>query len=120
MAAELVRYVQGHLANIPATTNTTLLTPNGPTKVALRSLVVFNPTAAAINVTVHVRQTTNGVVDAAATTNEIVNESLAAKARLVLSGTPYLVLANGAVISVFASAVGLNAWAAAEVAERDR
>lgn len=120
MAQELKRYAQGFQGNIAVATETTVLTPNGATKLGLLQVVIFNPTGGAITVQVHIRPTTNGAVDAAAQANRLVDESLASKARLVLSGTPYAILANGAVLSVNGSALGLNAWASAEVLDRDR
>ncbi len=120
MASSLKRYFEGFQGAIAATTDTTVITPNGQEKLAVLSIVVYNPTAAAITVKVNVRRTASGAVEAAATANELVNESLAAKGRLTLSGTPYLILPNGAVISVNGSALGLNAWVSAEIAERNR
>lgn len=116
----LERTWQGVVANAPAATDTALLTPNGPTKLLVKSIVIFNQSAGAITVVVNVRQTTAGVVDAAGPTNQIVNEALAAKARLTLSGDPLLTLVSGAIISINPSAVGINAWASADVADRDR
>lgn len=119
MPLDIKRTWQGVIANAPATTDTPLLTPNGPTKLLVKSIVIFNQSAGAIVVVVNVRQTTNGVVDAAGPTNQIVNETIAAKTRLVLSGDPLLTLVAGAIISINPAAVGINAWASADVADRD-
>jgi len=108
-------YDGGHQGNLAAATDVVIYTARAVRKFAVKTIVVYNPTAGAIDVTVNIRQTGQAV----AGENQLVNaEALAPKTRLILSGDPLAVLEQNGIVSVKGSVIGLNAWVSGEPYER--
>lgn len=106
------RYIRGSVGNL-GTGETTILTCPGLLAGRIDVITAFNPTAGALVLTLHIVPAGGS----AGTTNEIVEQSIAANAALDITWAKGIELKQGDIISGKGDSAGLNVWASAEVVE---